>query len=183
VEKQYRAKETSSHGHGAVYWVTGLSGAGKTTIASLFFQKLKMVEPCTVFLDGDQLRNTVAEDLGYKPEERRRAAMRYSRLCKLLADQGINVVCATISMFHECRDWNRENIDIYREIYLKVPVEVLVRRDSKNIYSRALSSETSEVMGVDLEFEEPRSPDIVVENHKSAGPSEIVDDLFNTFYP
>lgn len=177
------APETTTSATGVVYWFTGLSGAGKTTIASLFYKKLTQVSPCSIFLDGDHLRETIADDLGYGSEDRLRAAMRYSRLCKLISDQGLNVVCATISMFHECREWNRGNIKLYKEFYIKVPIDALVQRDSKNIYSRALNNEITDVLGVDLEFEEPNNPDVVIENNETIAPSAIADKLFDAFSP
>ena len=90
----------------SVYWITGLSGAGKTTIGKLFYEKLKEQHSNTVFFDGDTLRRVFGDDLGYTEEERRKCAMRYSRLCAMLQEQDINVVCCTISMFDEIRDWN-----------------------------------------------------------------------------
>ena len=110
----------------AVYWITGLSGAGKTTIGKLFYEKLKTEHPNTVFLDGDMLRKVFGDDLGYTREERIKCAMRYSRLCAMLQEQGMHVVCCTISMFDCVRDWNRENINNYREIYIKVSMDTPV---------------------------------------------------------
>ena len=102
-----------------VFWLTGLSGAGKTTIGKLLYQKLKAQKDNVVFLDGDQLRQVFGDDLGYTPDQRLKSAMRNARLCKLLADQGIDVVCCTISMFDRVRDWNRANIPGYVEVYVK----------------------------------------------------------------
>ena len=102
-----------------VYWITGLSGAGKTTVGRLFYNKLKEQYSNTVFLDGDTMRKVFGNDLGYSAEDRRKCAMRYSRLCAMLQEQGMNVVCCTISMFDSVREWNRENIQNYKEIYVK----------------------------------------------------------------
>ena len=100
-----------------VYWITGLSGAGKTSVGLLLYKKMKQNYPNTVFLDGDVLREVFGNDLGYTREERIKCAMRYARLCKMLQEQEMNVICCTISMFDEIRSWNRENIGNYREIY------------------------------------------------------------------
>ena len=108
-----------------VYWITGLSGAGKTTIGRIFYERLKRIYPNTVFLDGDALRKVFGDDLGYSKEDRRKCAMRYSKLCAMLQEQEINVVCCTISMFDCVRAWNRENIRNYREIYVKVSMDTL----------------------------------------------------------
>ena len=84
---------------GNVYWITGLSGAGKTTIGKLFYHKLKQAFSNTVFLDGDVMREVFGADLGYTESDRRKCAMRYARLCDMLQKQELNVVCFKISMF------------------------------------------------------------------------------------
>ncbi len=92
-------------------------------------------------------------------------------------DQGIDVVCATISLFHEVHEWNRHNIPKYKEVYLKAPIEVLVERDQKQLYSRALRGEMKHLMGIDVEIEEPKNPDVVIVNNGSRSPDEVINDL------
>lgn len=157
---------------GTVYWITGLSGAGKTTIGKLFYNKMKEKYSNTVFLDGDALRKVFGDDLGYSKEERRRCAMRYSRLCAMLQEQGMNVVCCTISMFDSVREWNRQNICNYKEIYVKVSMETLQRRDQKGLYSGITEEKQKEVVGIHLEIEEPKCPDLVLENDGKWTPEE-----------
>ena len=96
-----------------VYWITGLSGAGKTTIGKKLYERLKEKNCNIVFLDGDILREVFGGDLGYSREERVKCAMRYARLCKMLVEQGLDVICCTISMFDSVREWNRKNIKGY----------------------------------------------------------------------
>jgi cytidine diphosphoramidate kinase len=112
---------------GTVFWITGLSGAGKTTLAHALVPALRA---------------------------RGRAAV-------LLAAQGIDAVCATISMFDAVRDWNRANNRHYAEIYLDVALAERVRRDPKGIYARAKAGTEDGVPGFDEEFEAPKFPDIV----------------------
>jgi adenylylsulfate kinase-like enzyme len=81
-----------------------------------------------------------------------------------MAEQGFDVVCATISLFHSIQKWNRENIPNYLEIYLRSPLSTLEERDPKGIYARARNGELKDVVGIDLAFEEPQTPDIVLEN-------------------
>lgn len=159
---------------GTVYWITGLSGAGKTTIGKLFYEKMREKYPNTVFLDGDAMRKVFGDDLGYTREERRKCAMRYSRLCAMLQEQGMNVICCTISMFDSVREWNRANISSYKEIYVKVSMDTLRKRDQKGLYSGVTEEKQKEVVGVHMEIEEPKCPDLVLQNDGSLTPEEQV---------
>lgn len=161
-----------------VYWITGLSGAGKTTIGKIFYEKLKAEHPNTVFLDGDAMRKVFGGDLGYAREDRIRCAMRYSRLCKMLQEQDMNVICCTISMFDCVRDWNRENIQSYKEIYIKVSMDTLFERDQKGLYSGITSEKKTEVAGVHVEVEEPKRPDLVLQNDGAKSPKEQAEEIF-----
>lgn len=167
-----------------VYWITGLSGAGKTSIGTLLYEKIRQKHINTVFLDGDVLREVFGNDLGYTRAERIKCAMRYSRLCKMLQEQNMNVICCTISMFDCIRDWNRENIDNYREIYVKVSMEVLKKRNQKGLYS--LSSEHSQknsrqVAGIQVDIEEPKKPDMVLENEGNTSIQKLTDRIVGKF--
>ena len=123
---------------GTLYWVTGLSGSGKTTISKLFYRAMKKNNPNTIFLDGDIMRGIMGlESKNFDKNSRFKLAMVYSKFCKLLTDQGMDVVFATISMFHEVRAWNKKNIKEYIEIYLKVPFTIIKKRDKNKLYSDA----------------------------------------------
>ena len=158
---------------GRVYWVTGLSGAGKTTIGGLLWERLRQTNNSVLLLDGDKLRQVFGGDLGYSREERYECAMRYARLCHMLAEEGVSVVCCTISMFEDVRIWNREHIEDYWEIYLKVPMEVLLQRNQKGLYE----SERHRLVGFGVDMEEPVRPDVVVINDGSITPLEQVDKI------
>ncbi|MEZ3508128.1 MAG: adenylyl-sulfate kinase [Lachnospiraceae bacterium] len=149
---------------GTVYWITGLSGAGKTTIGKLLYQKMREMYPNTVFLDGDILRKVFGDDLGSTKEERRKCAMRYARICAMLQEQGLNVICCTISMFDSVRDWNRKNIRNYKEIYIKVTMDTLRERDQKGLYSGLTQEKQKDVVGIHMDVEEPKHPDVIIEN-------------------
>ena len=167
---------------GTVFWITGLSGAGKTTVATHLQESLREHGIKALLLDGDELRAAVAEDLGYLPEDRLRAAMRYARLCKLLSDQGAIVICPTISMFHECRKWNRTHIDRYLEVYLKVPYAELLGRDAKGLYAKSSQGDTEHLVGLNGAFEEPASPDLVVDNHGQTSTQDAVTAILNLYF-
>ena len=149
-----------------VIWLVGLSGAGKTSIGTEVYKILKAKRPNVVFLDGDDLRNIWGDSLGHTLEARRENADRICRLCQYLDGQGIDVVCAILSIFHESQAWNRENFSSYFEVFIRVPFEQLVARDSKGLYKRALSGEIENVVGVDLDFPAPAHPDLVIDNDR-----------------
>ena len=101
--------------------------------------------------------------------------MRNARLCQLLAEQGADVICATISLFHEVQRWNRENIPGYREIYLRVPMDELRRRDRKGIYAGAQRGDELNVVGLDVPAEAPETPDLVLDNYGELYVATAVD--------
>jgi adenylylsulfate kinase-like enzyme/phosphohistidine swiveling domain-containing protein len=163
---------------GCVYWITGLSGAGKTTLGRELWQRLRAAGRSAIFLDGDMLREVIAEDLGHNLANRRKSAMRNARLCRMLASQGGDVVCPTISMFHEVQRWNRENIPNYREIYLRVPMDELQRRDAKGIYAAAKRGELSDVVGLDVAAELPEAPDLILDNFGALDSAAAVERIW-----
>ena len=157
----------------AVYWITGFSGAGKTTVGKDLYKRLLSKEKFVVFLDGDELRKTFDDVDGYDKNSRKLLAFRYARLCKMLSNQGLSIVIATISMFSEVHKWNRENLENYVEIYIKVPIEILIERDQKKLYT----SNQKNVVGYNSQYEEPKAPHIVLLNDNSCPPSVLTDKL------
>ena len=165
---------------GTLYWITGLAGAGKTSIGNILFKYIKKKYRNTIFLDGDILRAILGyENINYDKASRMRIAMQYARLSKLFTDQGINVIFATISMFDSVRVWNRKNINNYVEIYLKVPIDILITRDKKHLFSNAIKNEKQNVVGIDIKIEEPKNPDIVLENSEKVSIDNLSKDLIN----
>ena len=153
-----------------VYWLTGLSGAGKTTIGRLWRDELRNMGQTVIFLDGDEMRSVFGVGLGFSGADRRKLAESYGRLCALLAGQGVTVVCCTISMFHSVRAWNRANIPGYYEVYIKASMETLRRRDQKGLYSQNADN----VAGVGLQVELPDAPDLVLDNNGDKTPEQQV---------
>ena len=166
---------------GRVIWITGLSGAGKSTLASKVTDKLRSREKHVVLLDGDELREVLGA-IGpiannYDRAGRVELSMRYARLCRVLAIQGLTVVIATISLYREIHTWNRANIPDYFEVYLRVPVDELRRRDPKQIYARFDAGELANVAGMDLPIDEPKNADWVVDFHPQKSPTILADEL------
>ncbi len=150
-----------------VIWLIGLSGAGKTTVGRHLVDLWKATAPNTVLVDGDDIRALYGLDKSpeaHTVEGRRVNAQRITDLCQWLDGQGINVVCAILSLFPEMRQENRRRFSRYFEVYLKVPMSELKHRDSKGLYSAAARGEMFNVVGVDIPFPEPGAADLVVEN-------------------
>ncbi len=166
---------------GRVYWITGLSGAGKTTLAAVLTEKLQASGSKVVHFDGDQLREIFRMTDAHHPGARLELGYRYARLCQTVALQGVDVVCSTISLFPEVHQWNRENNPRYAEIYLRVPMEVLCTRDDKDIYARARTGEISNVVGVDIPLVEPEAPDLIIDNDGRYRPGEAADMILGHF--
>ncbi len=168
---------------GVVCWITGLSGAGKSTLALEVFSRLRASGNPVVLLDGDELREVFgavavnAENHGR--EARLALAMQYAHLCRVIASQGLTVVIATISLFREVHAWNRANLPGYFEVYLKVPLEELRRRDPKGIYRRFDSGELQYVAGLDLPIDEPEAADWVVDFVPGNTATSLAEDFFN----
>lgn len=163
--------------YGKVYWLTGLAGAGKTTIGRLLVHRLRHAGRNVVFLDGDVLREVLGATTGHSRDERLALARKYAALCQMLGRQGLDVVCSTISMFHQVRAWNRSHIQNYCEIYLRVPMPVLMERDQKGLYGQAMTGASDNVLGVNAPFEEPEAPDIVIDNDGTLSPDAIVSEI------
>lgn len=149
-----------------VIWITGLSGAGKTTVGRKVYQQIKDKYLHTVFLDGDVFREILGNDLGHDPKDRLQNALRLSRMCKFLSDEKFIVVCATMSLYPEVWAWNRAHIANYYEVYLKADIETLIKRDSKGVYGKPRQEGGGNVVGVDLPFHEPSSPHLTIENNR-----------------
>ena len=155
---------------GQVIWITGLSGAGKTTVAEQLTLRIRELGLNPILLDGDVLRdlfkNTGAISQTYNREARIKLALKYAHMCKILSSQGFTVVIATISMFREVYAWNRANLPNYFEVYLKVPLDELRLRDLKKIYKRYDAGELNNVAGLDLCIDEPLEPNVTLDFEK-----------------
>ena len=145
-----------------ITWLIGMAGAGKTTTGRQVYQRLKERNPATVFLDGDHLRVIMGEDVGHSVEDRRRNGWRMVRMCEYFDGEGLDVVCCVLSLFHDQQEWNREHLSDYFEVFLDVPYEELRRRDQKGLYSQAEAGWITDVVGVDIPFEPPVRPDLVL---------------------
>ena len=155
------------------YWITGLSATGKTTLSKLLVDSFRASGKVVVHLDGDELRQVLSDE-AYTREERIALGMRYSRLCRLLINQGIDVVISVIGLFKELHRWNKENIPNYIEIFIDTPLEELKKRDPKDIYKRFTSGKIKNVAGLDLKVDFPVNPDVCLKWSSS----KTIDSMF-----
>jgi cytidine diphosphoramidate kinase len=148
-----------------VIWIAGLSGAGKSTLGKLVWDRLRERTPNVVLLDGDELRAVFGGAIGHDPEARRQQSVRIGNLCRLLDRQGTHVVCCAVTIAPEVQASSRQELSGYLEVFLDVSLDVLKKRDPKGIYARAARCEVKNVAGVDIPYQAPRQPHLVIENN------------------
>jgi bifunctional enzyme CysN/CysC len=147
-----------------VLWFTGLSGAGKSTIANLVEKKLHAMGRHSYLLDGDNLRHGLNKDLGFTEADRVENIRRVAEVARLMIDAGLIVLTAFISPFRAERDMARSLVgtDEFLEIYVDTPLAVAETRDVKGLYRKARRGELSNFTGIDSPYEAPESPELVV---------------------
>lgn len=177
VDKQARS---SRNGHKpAVLWLTGLSGAGKSTIANALEKRL-FAEGChTYLLDGGNLRHGLNRDLGFRPEDRVENVRRVDEVAKLFVDSGAIVLASLISPFRNERAMVREMVEPgeFIEIFVDTPLAECERRDTKGLYERARAGELRNFTGIDSPYEPPVDPDIVLETVGKT-PENLVEEVY-----
>lgn len=155
---------------GFTLWFTGLSGAGKTTIARELVTELRARGLKIELLDGDEVRTNLSQGLGFSKLDRDTNIRRIGYVSRLLARNGIGVLSAAISPYRAIRDEVRESISAdgteFIEVFVKCPLDVLVERDIKGLYKKALTGEIKEFTGVSDPYEEPPKPDVTVETDR-----------------
>jgi adenylylsulfate kinase len=152
---------------GFCIWLTGLSGSGKTTLAEKLkehFKGNRYIES----MDGDEIRKGLSRDLGFSKEDRNEHNRRVIFCSKLLARNGVIVIVALISPYRETRAYAKEQIPNMMEVYVKAPLDVCIERDPKGLYKKALAGEIKQFTGIDDPYEEPLSPDLVLETDKES---------------
>lgn len=150
------------HQEGFVLWMTGLSGAGKTTVALILEEKLKALGLRVERLDGDIVRESLTRDLGFSAEDRKKNIERITFVAKLLSRNGVGCICSFISPYQAVRDLVRENTTNFVEVFIDAPLEVVIERDVKGLYKKAIAGEIPNFTGISDPFEAPENPDIHV---------------------
>jgi len=153
---------------GFTVWFTGLSCSGKTTVSQGAAEELRKRGLKVEVLDGDVVRTNLSKGLGFSKEDRDTNIKRIGFVCKLLSRNGVVAIGAAISPYREIRDYNRQEIGDFVEVYCKCSLDVCIQRDVKGLYKKALAGEIPNYTGVSDPYEEPLNPEVVVETDKEA---------------
>ena len=160
------AERSLLKGHrGAVVWLTGLSGAGKSSIADRLEQLLHQAGVHTYLLDGDALRRRLTHDLGCSREDRAENVRRVSEVARLMVDAGLITIVALISPFADERRRARERFGVgeFIEVFVDAPLEIAESRDPKGLYRKARAGELKDFTGIDSPYEPPSAPELRLE--------------------
>jgi adenylylsulfate kinase len=157
----------SRHGRGFTLWFTGLSGAGKTTIAEIVERELRGKVGKVEVLDGDIVRTNLSKGLGFSREDRDTNILRIGFVADLLTRNGVGVIVSAISPFKEARDQVRRNIgEDFIEVFVDAPLEVCAERDVKGLYEKAFAGEISQFTGVSDPYEPPAAPELHIKTNE-----------------
>lgn len=174
--------EDHIYDNGKVLWLTGLSGAGKSTIASHLAAKLLERDIYVIILDGDNIRKGLCKDLGFTQEDRSENIRRVAEVCKLFSSINVTVVSSFISPTNECRNMAKEIIgEQFKEIFVSCPLEVCEERDVKGLYKKARAGEIPNFTGISSKFDVPENPDIIVDTNLY-NVDECVDEIIKEYY-
>ena len=162
---------------GLTVWLTGLSGAGKSTIADGLAEQLRSRGRKVEILDGDVVRENLSKGLGFSKEDRDINIRRIGFVCELLSRNGVIAMVAAISPYRAVRDEIRARIPNFIEIYVECPLEVVAGRDVKGLYKRAMAGEIPQFTGVSDPYEPPLRPEVVIRTHEET-PEQSADKVW-----
>lgn len=151
---------------GFTLWFTGLSGSGKSTLAECLTPILRGRGHKVEVLDGDEVRTNLSKGLGFSKEDRDTNIKRIGWVAKVLTRNDVVAITAAISPYRDVRDWCRDQIGNFVEVYVKCPLEACEKRDVKGLYAKARAGQIKQFTGIDDPYEEPLEPEVTVETDR-----------------
>jgi adenylyl-sulfate kinase len=158
---------------GCTLWFTGLSGSGKSTLSQLVASRLRALGARVEVLDGDIVRTLLCQGLGFSREDREENIRRIGFVCELLSRNGVIAIAAAISPYRASRDELRKRIPNFIEIHMNCPVEILIERDVKGLYKKAMSGEIKQFTGISDPYESPIAPEVTVDSSSDSIESSV----------
>jgi adenylylsulfate kinase len=178
LDRTYAVEAETRARCGTVVWFTGLSGAGKTTIASRVCEDLLSRGINAELLDGDVMRELLGRELGFSREDRDENIRRIGLVANLLARNGFVVLVSAVSPYHATRDEMRRNAGgPFLEVYVSTPIEICELRDPKGLYRRARAGEIAHFTGIDDPYEAPIAPDVICPTHRQSVDTSVASVL------
>ncbi len=162
---------------GCAVWFTGMSSAGKTTAARLLEARLRALGARVEVLDGDLIRTRLSRGLGFGRQDRDENIRRIGFVCELLSRNGVIVIVSAISPYRELRDEVRSQIPQFVEVYMECPLDVLIARDVKGLYKKALAGEIPSFTGISDPYEPPPAPEVTIRSDRET-PDEGVEKVW-----
>ena len=162
-----------------VIWLTGLSGSGKSTVNKILRELLKKKKIKTILLDGDSIREIYGNDLDFTESDRKIQIKRIQNLAKFFNKHKRIVLVSALYSSESILRRNKKILKGYFEVYLKAPISILKKRDIKNLYKPALKGKIKNVVGVDINWNEPKNSDLIFDQSKKIDPNKIARTIFN----
>ncbi|MCA9419581.1 MAG: adenylyl-sulfate kinase [Nitrospira sp.] len=159
---------------GFTIWLTGLPGAGKTTLAQLLGEEFRAIDHPVEILDGDEIRQRFTNDLGFTREDRDENIRRIAVVAKQLTRIGSIVIVAAISPYARARRDARMKIGNFVEVFVQCPLEICIQRDPKGLYAKAKRGEVVQLTGLSDPYEEPTTPDVIVHTNQETPRQSLV---------
>tara|TARA_B100001245_G_C22879453_1_gene422868 strand:- start:948 stop:1472 length:525 start_codon:yes stop_codon:yes gene_type:complete len=165
-------KKIKKKNKGILFWITGLSGSGKTQIGKKIKKQISKIYGPTIFTSGDDMRN-IFELNKYTNKARISNSKKFGKFCKFVTNENINIIFALISLREKTREWNRKNISNYVEIYIKTDIKKIMEIGKKKVYKNF----NKNIVGIDIKAEFPKLPDIIIENNFDKSIKQLSSDL------
>lgn len=158
-----------------IIWLTGLSGAGKSTIADILVKKLRDKIPAIVQIDGNVVREIFGPSLGFDESSRKKQIKRIQKLAKFLADQQLFVIVAALYCHPELMQWNRANLPNYYEVLVDASIDLVMERDPRGLYKKAKTGEMPDLVGIDVPWHRPENSDLILDPSNGSSAEEMAN--------